>query len=723
MHRINFGGNLVARRAMSEWVFQWPAMLALLLLVLPLGGLLAHARRQRMKLIAAMGGQFTTHRRLRDILRVLAFVFLVLALARPGHSPRVESSSRTGRDVVFALDVSRSMLAEDLIPSRLEVAKQGIRDALQSFGNERVGLVVYAGSASILCPLTYDYDFVRYMLEQANPRSVDFGGTTLQSAIEKVIDQVFMEGRGGVQDLVVLTDGGDHGSNAEKVIELIHDKQVELLIVGLGDPQRASPIRVQDDQGNSMLLQAGGQAVTTKLDDAALRTFASMTGQADYVAAGVSPFHLGELYREYSADKQVEASDSESGVTIYKEAAVFFLVPAVILMLLSECWGARGLQLGQAALWLIALLWMPELKAADAQFRTGFDSAVKLLSEGAFEEAEGQFFTLYADADPSYASAGDLAAVQLNRGLCLLQMAQAQGEQNPSVALAHAQDAQRAFLSAKRYDPNLQRAGIRLESTATYMGSLQALIEAEQEAEDALNAEMQSLIERLQQLLEAQGHLREQTLAKDVERKHPKRAKNAPPPPAIVPPVDAAESSQYFVKQQGTLHRDAEAIKLLMQSIDQKMAAPASPGLPPMETILSEPLKLMGRAIDAQMKAEKLLSEWGGWPAARAEQQLAMRTIQEILELLAGDSQQQSEESDEWDEYEEEYDDDYMEDSEESMSSSEAMQGDLAAGADMQELPIPNYSVEDILMEEQGSLQFRQQKRASANAAKVEKDY
>ena len=723
MHRINFGGNLVARGAMSEWVFQWPAMLALLLLVLPLGGLLAHARRQRMKLIAAMGGQFTTHRRLRDILRVLAFVLLVLALARPGHSPRVESSSRTGRDVVFALDVSRSMLAEDLIPSRLEVAKQGIRDALQSFGNERVGLVVYAGSASILCPLTYDYDFVRYMLEQANPRSVDFGGTTLQSAIEKVIDQVFMEGRGGVQDLVVLTDGGDHGSNAEKVIELIHDKQVELLIVGLGDPQRASPIRVQDDKGNSMLLQSGGQAVTTKLDDAALRAFASMTGQADYVAAGVSPFHLGELYREYSADKQVEASDSESGVTIYKEAAVFFLVPAVILMLLSECWGSRGLQLGQAALWLIALLWMPELKAADAQFRTGFDGAVKLLNEGAFEEAEGQFFTLYADADPSYASAGDLAAVQLNRGLCLLQMAQAQGEQNPSVALAHAQDAQRAFLSAKRYDPNLQRAGIRLESTAIYMGSLQALIEAEQEAEDALNAEMQSLIERLQQLLEAQGHLREQTLAKDVERKHPKRAKNAPPPPAIVPPVDAAESSQYFVKQQGTLHRDAEAIKLLMQSIDQKMAAPASPGLPPMETILSEPLKLKGRAIDAQIKAEKLLSEWGGWPAARAEQQLAMRTIQQILELLAGDSQQQSEESDEWDEYEEEYDDDYMEDSEESMSSSEAMQGDLAAGADMQELPIPNYSVEDILMEEQGSLQFRQQKRASANAAKVEKDY
>ena len=132
-------------------------------------------------------------------------------MARPGYSPERLSISRTGRDVVFALDVSQSMLTEDVAPSRLEVAKQAVRDALNTFSNERVGLVVYAGSATIMCPLTYDYDFVRYMLEQTHTRSADFGGTTLQSAVEKVVDQVLMADRAGVQDLVVMTDGGDHG--------------------------------------------------------------------------------------------------------------------------------------------------------------------------------------------------------------------------------------------------------------------------------------------------------------------------------------------------------------------------------------------------------------------------------------------------------------------------------------------------------------------------------
>ena len=108
---------------------------------------------RRAELIQAMGGGLSTHRRLRDTLRVAAFVLLVLALARPGYAPEKLSISRSGRDVVFALDVSQSMLAEDVAPSRLEVAKQAVRDALNTFSNERVSLVVYAGSATILCPL------------------------------------------------------------------------------------------------------------------------------------------------------------------------------------------------------------------------------------------------------------------------------------------------------------------------------------------------------------------------------------------------------------------------------------------------------------------------------------------------------------------------------------------------------------------------------------------
>jgi hypothetical protein len=702
---------------MSGFAFQWPAALALLLLAIPLALLLGYARGQRLKLIQAMGGGMTTHRRLRDVLRVLAFVLLVLAFARPGHSPRIESTSRTGRDVVFALDVSQSMLAEDATPSRLEVAKQGIRDSLNIFGSERVGLVVYAGSASILCPLTYDYDFVRYMLEQAHPRSVDFGGTTLQSAVEKSVDQVFMEGRGGVQDFVVLTDGGDHGSKIAKVVELIEANQVDVLVIGLGDPNRGSPIRVEDEEGNAQWLEDDGQTVYTKLDDASLRAFAAKTASAEYMAAGVRPFNLGQVYLEYAADKQVESAESESGVKVYQEAAVFFLLPGLLLLLLSECWGSRGLQFGSAALWLVVLAHIPvDLKAADQQFRTGFDEAVDLLQAGSYEDAELAFSALYGNAVEESASPGDLAALQFNRGLCMIRLSELQAEQNPAVALSYAENAQVAFLSAKRYNPELQRAGVRLETTAEYMSVLQAVIEAQREAQDVLNAEMEALVARLQTLQEAQQKLRHESHAKDVDRKPPRKNRNEPPP-VVVPPEDARESSKLFVNTQGELHAEAKDIKVNMQAIDVQVAMPNS------ESIMTEPLRLMEVALGAQLKAKELFADWGGWPTARVEQQLVERTIEEILELLAASSEQEYDESEDWEEYEEDCEYEYMEDSEESMNSSEAMQGDFVAASEMQALPTPNYSVDDILMEEQGSLQFRQQKRASANAAKVEKDY
>ncbi|MEO0510772.1 MAG: VWA domain-containing protein [Verrucomicrobiota bacterium] len=719
---INPGVNLVARRAMSGFVFQWPALLALLLLAIPLWLVLVYARRRRAALIRVMGGGLNTHRLLRDVLRFSAFILLVLALARPGYAPRMESSSRVGRDVIFALDVSQSMLAEDAAPSRLEVAKQGIRDALKSFVNERVGLVVYAGSASILCPLTYDYDFVRFMLEQANPRSVDFGGTALQSAVEKAVDQVFMDGRGGVQDLVVLTDGGDHGSKMARVIELLRQKSVDVLAVGIGDPNQGSPIPIKSEEGNIQFLQDDGQVVYTKLDDGALRAFASETPFADYVAAGVRPFNLGQLYSDYAAGKTTDSTDSKSGIVVYQEAVFFFLWPAMILLILAECWGVRGLQIGSAVCCLVLLVDSQVLDAADESFRSEFANVAGLFAEGDFEGAENGFSALYAYASDSSANASDLAVVQFNRGLCLLELAKAQEGENPGIALTYAENAQLAFLTAKRYTPKMQRAGIRLESTAGYMVELQSAIDADRQVQDELNAEMEALVERLQALLQAQKQLRDSTNTKDVDRVV-RRRKNAPPPPPVVPPADASQSSRLFAQEQAELHTEAMGVKTMMQAINEKMAMQLDPDLPEMDTLMEEPLEFMDRALEAQLKAEELFAVgWGSWPTARVEQQLVERLIEAILELLAGSSDQESEADEDYEDYEEDYESDYLEDSEESMSS-DSIEGDLAAGVEMQELPVPNYSVDDILLEEQGNLQFRQQKRASANAGKVEKDY
>lgn len=707
---------------MSGFVFQWSWVLPLLLLALPLWWLLAYARGKRAALIKAMGGGLSTHRQLRDTLRIVAFVLLVLALARPGYDPEKLSVSRTGRDVVFAIDVSQSMLAEDVAPSRLEVSKQAVRDALKTFSNERVSLVVYAGSASILCPLTYDYDFVRYMLEQTHTRSVDFGGTILQSAVEKVVDQVFMADRAGVQDLVVMTDGGDHGSQMAKITELLEEHGVDLLLLGIGNPNEGSPIPVEDAEGVRTLLRTEESIIYTKLDDSTLRDLAAQSTDAEYVPVGDQIFDLGQIYAEYVAERSVSASVEGDGIVVYQEGALFFVIPALLLLLLSECWGANGLQLGQGLMIVALLGGAQKSEAATTQLKAQFAEAAKLYADGSFIEAESLFTEVAWAGDASSMTPSDLAAVQLNRGLCLMKLSQAESEASAALGLSYAQQAQLAFLAAKRYAPQMERSGVRLESTSSWVAELQVRIAEEEEEQNEMEAQMEQLVELLQALLEAQQGLRQQVVDSDVDRRQPRRAKNTPPPPPIEAPSDAGAKAPVFVAAERELKAEAERIHIGMQELDTQMTPPMPEGMPPMESILKEPLELMAKVPVAMEHAAGLLASWSSWPAGRSEQQIAEQLIEEILSLLGNNSSDESE-GDEWDEMDEEGDYEYSDEMDESMMSSMSMEGDFAAGGEMQALPVPNYSAEDILMEEQGSLQFRQQQRAKANAGKVEKDY
>lgn len=562
---------------MSSFTFQWPSVLLLLCLLIPIGWMLHRARKQRTLILRSMGAERSTHRPLRDGLRLIAWALITLAVARPGYAPHYEATSQTGRDVVFALDVSQSMLARDVSPNRLEVAKQGIRDALDRFSNERVALIVYAGTASILCPLTYDYDFARYMLEQANPRTVDFGGTTLQSAVEKAVDQIFDPERSGVQDLLVLTDGGDHGSQMERVETLLAESDAGLLVIGLGDANSGSPILIPQEDGSVQALEIEGQTVLTKLEDSALRNFSTTYPNAEYIAAGTNPFHLGQLYTDYAADKSTLQSNANSGKLVYQEAAIFFLIPGLICLLLAERWGARGLRFSAIALSLL-FCGIPQraLHAEDIvnTIQTDFEKATELMQDKAFEEALETFNIVIDKAASGQLSAEQIAASQFNRGLCLMELSVQQVKQSPTGALGLAERARLAFLESKAYNQDFERAGLRIELSSTWIQELKGRIEEKENQE-------------------------------------------------------------------------------------------------------------------------------------------------------SDDSGQQSSEDGENEDFED-YEDMYEEDDSdmsEGMPDSSYNEGDFAAGSNMQALPVPNYSVEDILLEEKGNLQFRQQKRANANAARVEKDY
>ena len=254
---------------MTYWTLQWPASLTLLGLLPGLVYLIARSQKQRKRAMQHLGQPSSSAGMKAEWLRLWALIFLIIALARPGYNPQPIAQQARGRDVVIALDVSRSMLAADLQPSRLAAAKQSVRDLLKALTNQRVGLVVYAGSASILCPLTYDRNFVRYMLEQAGPYSVDFGGSQLQAVIEKAIDQVFDAQNFANSDLIILSDGDNHAATEAALTEIIHSSELRTLIIGLGDPHEASAIEIKDTNDLSDYIKYKGEIVRSKLEDAA----------------------------------------------------------------------------------------------------------------------------------------------------------------------------------------------------------------------------------------------------------------------------------------------------------------------------------------------------------------------------------------------------------------------------------------------------------------------
>ncbi|MGC6455228.1 MAG: VWA domain-containing protein [Coraliomargaritaceae bacterium] len=692
---------------MNAFTFQEPDAFALLILLLPLAALQARARHQKRLLARSMGEAIvgaSAQNSCKDLLRLGAALLIIIALCRPGYSPKEQSTIKTGRDVVFALDVSRSMLAEDLYPSRLEVAKQGIRDALDALANQRVGLIVYGGSASILCPLTYDYDFVRYMLDKAYPRSVDFGGTALQSAVEKAVDQVFLTGREGVQDLIILTDGGDHASDLDKTIGQLESNQVDILLIGLGDPRSGSPIPIKDDDGNNTFLRIDNQLVDTKLEDKALREFAARTQWANYEAVGLSPFHLGQLYVNYAKERPADSTEIEESITLYKEAAFLIMPLALLLLFLSELSGKVRIKTAEL-LFIASLSILFTSSDASAQEETYFHSftqASNLLREGQAEAAEALFSELYKTASDKESSAELLAALQLNQAICKLHSAEEMKKQNLSLALQKKEEALQDLLNAKRYNKNLERAGYLLEQTFLQIADLLSQIKKQEAAQLELKEAIAQIIAHLEDLLKAQKTVRAQV------------TKNIP----ISENGNSNQTIHLIFEQQVELIRESRKIEQAMFIVNQELLAPQE-DVRGRESLMTKPLEWIEEVIQAQKEAQTTLA--GEYEQSEIHLEVAEKTIEVILEYLkkgkTSDEKTQPDDFDASEEYE------YSEEEDPTTHSSSTVAGDLTANATMQALPVPNYSADDILIEEQQSQQFREQKRATANAAKVEKDY
>lgn len=232
--------------------------------------------------------------RYRRFFQSLLIFFLVITIAGPRGNPHPHSMSVEGRDLVFILDISRSMLAEDVRPCRLERARIAIKECVEKLSSSRIALVVYAGSAEVRCPLTWDHNFFMRTLEKVYPNDVKVGGTRLVDALVKTCEKVFVDSESSFRDVILITDGEDHGS-LEKVANLIDENKVNLMVFGIGDSVSGARIPLEKDKRQYQMHE--GEIVWTKLEETLLRQLVDKSDNASYVSVQTRDFDLHDLYK------------------------------------------------------------------------------------------------------------------------------------------------------------------------------------------------------------------------------------------------------------------------------------------------------------------------------------------------------------------------------------------------------------------------------------------
>jgi len=270
-------------------------------------------------------------RRWKAALLLAGFGLLILGLARPAWNLQQTTITRTGRDVVFVLDVSKSMLAEDLAPNRLERAKLAIADVVANLRGDRVGLLVFAGTAAVKCPLTLDYGFFKMMLDTVSTDSISRGGTMIGDAIRVVLDQMLDDQEKRYKDIVLITDGEDHESFPVEAAKEAAVKGIRLFIVGLGDENEGKRIPVTDESGSRTFLKYQGREVWSRLDADTLREMALATPGGRYLNVATGTIDLGEVYQQLigSAEKKELAEET---IEKYEEKFQVFIGVAFLLL-------------------------------------------------------------------------------------------------------------------------------------------------------------------------------------------------------------------------------------------------------------------------------------------------------------------------------------------------------------------------------------------------------
>ncbi len=465
-------------------------------LVLLVAGLLWWGCRRRRRMVEGLTGPVMaerltvsldrSRRRLRQILLVASLVLIAVAGARPWWGYRLVEAPSRSRDVLIAVDCSRSMLAEDVSPSRLAHAKWWIREVVSASPGDRFGLIAFAGSAFLECPLTQDRNTLFQFLGDLDTSTIPVGGTNVEEALATA-REAFEGAEGPHRAVILISDGGEQQGRASAELERLREAGIPVFVAGVGDPTQRTPIRTEEGK---YVRDSDGEIVETTLHESMLRGLAAATSGVYVRSTSVKPNTEPVVRR---VRKLLPEQHDGSRSRRPRERYQFPLALAVVLLLLRLSVGERKFAARLAAACLLAGVVLPcgadarqpdiaELEAPGA----GSDHAEAEMAEQAaaleeqlaraegreaarlmfnlgvlkhrleeLEEAESRYFQAMDRAEDD----GEIASrAAQNLGALKQQQADAVMMENPDQALEILERAQSHNLEALRRNPDNEGA-------------------------------------------------------------------------------------------------------------------------------------------------------------------------------------------------------------------------------------------------------------------------
>lgn len=319
--------------------FAHPDFLYFLFLVPLFIGLFLHTRYARKKKLQAFGDERLLKQLMPNVsvvrpwvklvMQLLAFVLLVIAFARPQFGVKEQTVKREGIEVMIALDVSNSMMAQDVAPNRLERSKQVLSKLIDDMVEDKVGLVVFAGDAYTQLPITCDYVSAKMFLSSIHPSLVPRQGTAIGSALDMCIAAFGALESETSKVILLFTDGENHEDDAIAAAKLAKEKGIKVYVIGVGKPE-GSPIPIEGSL--SFRKDRSGNVVVSKLNEEMCRQIAD-AGNGMYLRVDNTNAAQRTLQKELN--KLTTAEMETTVYTDYNEQYQSFLILAFLLLVIE----------------------------------------------------------------------------------------------------------------------------------------------------------------------------------------------------------------------------------------------------------------------------------------------------------------------------------------------------------------------------------------------------